>query len=73
MLALQIDFEEGDEIRNLPCKHIFHVPCIDEWLRRNTVCGYPSLESVWSARLIVRSPTSCVQCANATSTSTSSR
>ncbi|GMF30262.1 unnamed protein product [Phytophthora fragariaefolia] len=33
-----IEFEDGEDVRNLPCKHIFHVACIDEWLKRNTVC-----------------------------------
>ncbi|KAL7687386.1 putative Zinc finger, RING-type, kelch-type beta propeller [Plasmopara halstedii] len=33
-----IDFEDGEDVRNLPCKHIFHVTCIDEWLKRNTSC-----------------------------------
>ncbi|RLN93691.1 hypothetical protein BBJ28_00014824 [Nothophytophthora sp. Chile5] len=33
-----IEFEDGEEVRNLPCKHIFHVACIDEWLNRNTSC-----------------------------------
>ncbi|ETM97268.1 hypothetical protein PPTG_20392 [Phytophthora nicotianae INRA-310] len=33
-----IDFEDGEDVRNLPCKHIFHVACIDEWLKRNTSC-----------------------------------
>mmetsp|Transcript_21727 Transcript_21727/g.61729 ORF Transcript_21727/g.61729 Transcript_21727/m.61729 type:complete len:291 (-) Transcript_21727:270-1142(-) len=32
------DFEEGDEMRQLPCKHHFHRPCIDKWLKRNKVC-----------------------------------
>ncbi|TMW55943.1 hypothetical protein Poli38472_008591 [Pythium oligandrum] len=33
-----IEFEEDEDVRNLPCKHIFHVACIDEWLKRNTTC-----------------------------------
>lgn len=32
------DFNIGEEVRKLPCKHIFHSPCIDEWLRRCTDC-----------------------------------
>mmetsp|Transcript_34731 Transcript_34731/g.81084 ORF Transcript_34731/g.81084 Transcript_34731/m.81084 type:complete len:459 (-) Transcript_34731:46-1422(-) len=31
-------FENGDEVRRLPCGHIFHASCIDEWLRRCTDC-----------------------------------
>lgn len=33
-----IEFEDDEDVRNLPCKHIFHVACIDEWLKRNTSC-----------------------------------
>eukprot|EP00927_Polykrikos_kofoidii_P054679 TRINITY_DN49067_c0_g1_i1.p1 TRINITY_DN49067_c0_g1~~TRINITY_DN49067_c0_g1_i1.p1 ORF type:complete len:478 (-),score=85.76 TRINITY_DN49067_c0_g1_i1:116-1549(-) len=32
------DFVQGEEVRNLPCNHVFHASCIDEWLRRCTDC-----------------------------------
>lgn len=32
------EFETADECRRLPCQHVFHVGCIDEWLRRCTDC-----------------------------------
>lgn len=32
------DFEEGDVLRRLPCKHSFHQACVDKWLKRNKVC-----------------------------------
>ncbi|ETN98342.1 ring finger protein [Reticulomyxa filosa] len=31
-------FKEGEEIRRLPCLHIFHTAEIDEWLLRNHLC-----------------------------------
>lgn len=32
------DFREGDELRTLPCFHLFHAKCVDEWLKINSVC-----------------------------------
>ncbi|GCB61974.1 hypothetical protein scyTo_0004184 [Scyliorhinus torazame] len=33
-----MDFDYGDQIRFLPCMHIYHVECIDEWLMRSFTC-----------------------------------
>jgi len=32
------DFSIGDDCRCLPCRHVFHGNCVDEWLRRCTDC-----------------------------------
>eukprot|EP01062_Namystynia_karyoxenos_P069467 TRINITY_DN6495_c0_g1_i3.p1 TRINITY_DN6495_c0_g1~~TRINITY_DN6495_c0_g1_i3.p1 ORF type:complete len:292 (+),score=67.24 TRINITY_DN6495_c0_g1_i3:72-947(+) len=32
------DFEEGEEVRALPCLHVFHPECVDRWLKDNRVC-----------------------------------
>ena len=28
-----VDFAGGDRLKTLPCCHIYHVECIDEWLK----------------------------------------
>ncbi|XP_034262655.1 RING finger protein 11-like isoform X3 [Pantherophis guttatus] len=33
-----LDFVYGDPIRFLPCLHIYHVNCIDDWLMRSFTC-----------------------------------
>ncbi|KAF3834734.1 hypothetical protein F7725_027292 [Dissostichus mawsoni] len=33
-----MDFEYGDPIRFLPCMHIYHMDCIDDWLMRSFTC-----------------------------------
>lgn len=32
------DLVVGDPIQSLPCKHIYHLACIDEWLTRSFTC-----------------------------------
>lgn len=32
------DYEHGDKMRNLPCKHDFHKDCVDQWLKTNATC-----------------------------------
>jgi len=32
------DFEEGDDLRTLPCFHLFHSHCVDQWLKVNSIC-----------------------------------
>eukprot|EP00128_Syssomonas_multiformis_P018756 Colp12_sorted_trinity150504_noHs@11051 len=32
------EYSEGEDLRELPCKHHFHQECVDRWLKINKVC-----------------------------------
>ncbi|TNV78045.1 hypothetical protein FGO68_gene13296 [Halteria grandinella] len=32
------DFENGDQLKKLPCKHEFHINCIKPWAEQNDTC-----------------------------------
>jgi len=32
------DMTTGQKTRRLPCLHVFHIQCIDEWLQRSNMC-----------------------------------
>jgi len=50
-----VDFEVGEAIRRLPCNHVYHLHCIDDWLHRSFTC--PScMEPVDSALLSAFTP-----------------
>jgi len=33
------EYEEGDELKTLPCFHMYHKECIDEWLKNSKQCA----------------------------------
>lgn len=32
------EFEIEEDVRRLPCMHLFHVECVDQWLGQNKRC-----------------------------------
>ncbi|XP_050397205.2 uncharacterized protein LOC126815552 [Patella vulgata] len=32
------EFEDGEDVRRLPCMHLFHIECVDQWLCTNKKC-----------------------------------
>ena len=40
------DYEDGEDIMQLPCKHCFHAACIKPWLSRNATCPLCK-QAVW--------------------------
>ncbi|XP_066993989.2 E3 ubiquitin-protein ligase Arkadia [Anabrus simplex] len=32
------EFEDNEDVRRLPCMHLFHIECVDQWLATNKRC-----------------------------------
>ena len=32
------ELDDGEDVRRLPCMHLFHVACVDQWLTLNKRC-----------------------------------
>lgn len=39
-LFCQEQYESGDYLRRLPCGHLFHAQCVDQWLRSSDKCPF---------------------------------
>ncbi|KAG0571427.1 hypothetical protein KC19_VG010700 [Ceratodon purpureus] len=43
-VVCRLEYEDGDKMLSLPCKHQYHFECIRQWLERNKVCPVCSAE-----------------------------
>lgn len=32
------EYEDGEDVKELPCMHMFHTECVDQWLKLNRIC-----------------------------------
>ncbi|XP_078448334.1 E3 ubiquitin ligase BIG BROTHER-related-like [Wolffia australiana] len=44
----RLDFDDGENLVHLPCKHIYHPECINRWLQINKICPICSADVVVS-------------------------
>jgi E3 ubiquitin-protein ligase RNF11 len=51
-----VEFTMGDMLRFLPCMHVYHKDCIDDWLMRSFTC--PSCMEPVDAALLTTYETS---------------